>query len=221
MSERANLLYLHSDQHSPFVAGCYGDGLVHTPNLDRLAARGVVLDTCYCPSPLCVPSRMSALTGRHPFENEVWTNSHVLDSAIPTLAHSMGAGGYRPVLIGRMHALGPDQLHGYAERLVGDHGPNHLGGRGVDHGELTGTAGPARVMGPAFREYATLAPGTAADIVLFDPDREWQVDTAEFQSMGKNTPLEGVTLKGQVMATMVGGRLVFEHSSWNGGNPIG
>ena len=145
MSERANLLYLHSDQHSPFVAGCYGDGLVHTPNLDRLAARGVVLDTCYCPSPLCVPSRMSALTGRHPFENGVWTNSHVLDSAIPTLAHAMGAGGCRPALIGRMHALGPDQLHGYAERLVGDHGPNHLGGRGVDHGELTGTAGPARV----------------------------------------------------------------------------
>jgi choline-sulfatase len=44
-----------------------------------------------------------------------------------------------------MHALGPDQLHGYAERLVGDHGPNHPGGRGVDHGMLTGTAGPARV----------------------------------------------------------------------------
>ena len=83
------------------------------------------------------------------------------------------------------------------------------------------TVGPARVMGQPFQEYATLAPGTAADIVLFDPDREWQVDTAEFQSMGKNTPLEGVTLKGQVMATMVGGRLVFEHSSWNGGNPIG
>lgn len=145
MSERPNLLYLHSDQHSPFVAGCYGDERVHTPHLDRLAARGVVLDACYCPSPLCVPSRMSALTGRHPFENRVWTNSHVLDSAIPTLAHSMGAGGYRPALIGRMHALGPDQLHGYAERLVGDHGPNHLGGRGVDHGELTGTAGPARV----------------------------------------------------------------------------
>ena len=57
----------------------------------------------------------------------------------------MGAAGYKPVLIGRMHALGPDQLHGYAERLVGDHGPNHPGGRGVDHGELSGTAGPARV----------------------------------------------------------------------------
>lgn len=57
----------------------------------------------------------------------------------------MGAGGYRPVLIGRLHAIGPDQLHGYAERLVGDHGPNYIGGKPVDHGELDGTAGPYRV----------------------------------------------------------------------------
>ena len=57
----------------------------------------------------------------------------------------MGAGGYKPVLVGRMHSVGPDQLHGYAERLVGDHNPNHPGGSGVDHGELAGTAGPDRV----------------------------------------------------------------------------
>jgi len=144
-AQRPNLLYIHSDQHSPFVAGCCGDPLVQTPNLDGLAARGVVLDHTYCPSPICVPSRMSTLTGRHPYENEVWTNSHILDSAIPTLAHAMGAAGYRPVLIGRMHVLGPDQLHGYPERLVGDHGSNYIGGKGADHGMLTGTAGPHRV----------------------------------------------------------------------------
>ena len=144
-SRRPNLLYIHSDQHAPTVAGCYGDPVVETPNLDALAARGVTFGNAYCPSPLCVPSRMAALTGRFPCENQVWTNDHILDSSIPTLAHAMGAAGYRPVLIGRMHALGPDQLHGYAERLVGDHGPNHPGGRGVDHGQLEGTAGPARI----------------------------------------------------------------------------
>ena len=69
--------------------GAYGDALVQTPNLARLAGEGVVLDACYCPSPICVPSRMSALTGRYPHENRVWTNSHILDSAIPTLAHAM------------------------------------------------------------------------------------------------------------------------------------
>ncbi|MCY4569195.1 MAG: sulfatase-like hydrolase/transferase, partial [Candidatus Poribacteria bacterium] len=140
-----NLLYIHSDQHDPYVTGCYGDSLVKTPNLDSLAAEGVVFENVYCPSPICVPSRMSMLSGRYPHENAVWTNNHILDSSIPTFAHAMGAAGYKPVLIGRMHALGPDQLHGYAERLVGDHGPNYQGGRGVDHGELSGTAGPARV----------------------------------------------------------------------------
>jgi choline-sulfatase len=88
---------------------------------------------------------MSMLSGRYPYENQVWTNSHMLDSGIPTFAHAMGAGGYRPSLAGRMHSVGPDQLHGYAERLIGDHGPNQLGGSGVDHGELSGTAGPNRV----------------------------------------------------------------------------
>lgn len=142
---RPNLLYLHSDQHNPAIIGSYGDAVVQTPNLDRLAAHGVRFTNVYCPSPLCVPSRMAMLTGRYPFENEVWTNDHSLDSGIPTFAHAMGAAGYRPTLIGRMHAVGPDQLHGYAERLVGDHGPNFIGGAPVDHGILQGTAGPARI----------------------------------------------------------------------------
>ena len=127
---RPNLLYIHSDQHSPHVTGCYGDDLVDTPNLDQLAANGVVFDNAYCSSPICVPSRMSMLSGRHPFQNEVWTNEHALESRIPTIAHAMGAVGYQPELVGRMHALGPDQLHGYAARFVGDHGANHPGNSG-------------------------------------------------------------------------------------------
>jgi choline-sulfatase len=128
MAERPNLLYIHSDQHSPAVLGCYGDPLVQTPHLDGLAAQGVLFDNVYCPSPVCVASRMAMLAGRHPHQIECWTNHDILDSAVPTLAHAMGAGGYRPVLIGRMHARGPDQLHGYAERLVGDHSGNYSQG---------------------------------------------------------------------------------------------
>ncbi|MDE0198650.1 MAG: sulfatase-like hydrolase/transferase [Caldilineaceae bacterium] len=141
-SSRPNLLYIHSDQHSPHVTGCYGDGLVDTPNLDRLAADGVVFDSAYCCSPICVPSRMSMLSGRHPYQNEVWTNEHGLDSRIATIAHAMGAAGYQPELVGRMHSVGPDQLHGYAARFVGDHGANHPGNPGPDRGILSVTAGP-------------------------------------------------------------------------------
>lgn len=142
---RPNLLYIHSDQHSPHVTGCYGDPLVETPNLDRLAAGGALFENAYCCSPICVPSRMSMLSGRHPYQNDCWTNEHILDSGIPTLAHAMGAAGYRPVLAGRMHSLGPDQLRGYAERYVGDHSPNHLGNRGPDRGILERTAGPHHI----------------------------------------------------------------------------
>ena len=145
LNSRPNLLYIHSDQHDPYVTGCYGDKIVETPNLDSLAANGVVFENCYCPSPICVPSRMSMLSGRYPHENEIWTNSQILNSGIPTFAHAMGAGGYHPVLIGRMHSNGPDQLRGYAERLVGDHGSNHLGAGGANHGMLSGTAGPGRI----------------------------------------------------------------------------
>ena len=125
---RPNLLYLHSDQHNPFVTGCYGDPVVETPNLDGLARRGVTFTNAYCPSPVCVPSRMAMLTGKYPHEIDVWTNHHILGSDHPTLAHAMGAAGYRPVLMGRMHSVGIDQLHGYAERPIGDHGSNHPGG---------------------------------------------------------------------------------------------
>ena len=72
------------------------------------------------------------------------------------------------------------------------------------------TSGPARVLGPRFEPLATLSPGTPADIVIFDPVREWVVDSGGFESMGKNTPLQGVTLKGRVVATLVDGHIVYE-----------
>ncbi len=155
-NSRPNLLYIHSDQHNPFVTGCYGDPLVETPHLDRLAASGATFDAAYCTSPICVPSRMSMLTGLHPYQHQTWTNRHVLHSGIPTFAHALGAAGYRSVLAGRMHVRGPDQLHGYSDRLVGDHMPNHLGGPMPEMGILLGTETPVR------KTLATSGPGQVA-----------------------------------------------------------
>ena len=141
-----NIVYIQSDQHSPVVMGCAGDEVVSTPNLDRLAASGARFTAAYCGSPICVPSRTALVTGRYPHETEVWTNDQILSSAVPTYAHALGAAGYDPVQIGRMHYNGADQLHGFSRRYVGDHGANHPGSpQGVDHGMLHGTAGPARV----------------------------------------------------------------------------
>ena len=144
-AQRPNILFIESDQHSPNVLGCYGESTVMTPNLDALAARGTVFTNAYCASPLCVPSRMSFLTGQYPYETEVWGNSQILNSGTPTYAHAMGAAGYRPVQVGRMHFVGSDQLHGFAERYVGDHISNYFGGPDpCDHGMLRGADGASR-----------------------------------------------------------------------------
>jgi len=143
-ARRPNLLFLFSDQHTQRIAGCYGGLPDLTPNLDRLAAQGVTFDNTYCPSPLCVPSRMSMLSGRYPYEQECWTNDDYLRSDVPTWLHAVGAAGYRPVLAGRLHSMGPDQLHGYAERMVGDHSPNWGGVPRHDLGVLEKANDPWR-----------------------------------------------------------------------------
>jgi len=70
------------------------------------------------------------------------------------------------------------------------------------------TAGPARLLGEKYASLGTIREGATADIVLVDPDREWVVRVGEFASKGKNTPLEGMTLRGMVVATISGGRIV-------------
>ena len=80
------------------------------------------------------------------------------------------------------------------------------------------TAGPARVLGDAFAPYASLTPGTPADLTVFDPNARWTVDATQFASLGRNTPLDGVELTGRVAATIVGGRIVFEEPAlWPAG----
>ena len=76
------------------------------------------------------------------------------------------------------------------------------------------TLGPAQGLGPKFHKFATLAANTPADIVIFDPDNSWVVDVNEFESKGKNTPLAGCTLKGQVLGTLVKGEIVFQKSEF-------
>ena len=71
------------------------------------------------------------------------------------------------------------------------------------------TVGPAGILGSRFASLASLTPGTPADIVLFNPEKEWTVDANQFASKGKNTPLDGAKLKGRVLATMVGGKVVY------------
>ena len=142
--KQPNILFIFSDQHAQKVSGAYGDPIVRTPNIDRLAREGVRFDNAYCPSPICVPSRMATLTARWPHRQECWTNDDILRSDLPSWLHKAGAAGYDPVLIGRLHAIGPDQLHGYTSREVGDHSPNNVGAPRQSMGVLSGANDPNR-----------------------------------------------------------------------------
>ena len=140
-----NIIFVLSDQHNPLIIGNHGDPFVRTPNLDRLTAEGTALDNCYCGSPLCVPSRSALLSGLLPHRTGIFTNFQALPSDQTTFVHALAIAGYDTVLAGRMHFVGPDQRHGFAERLVGDITPSTIGVGYDNYGVLRGTTGQNRV----------------------------------------------------------------------------
>jgi choline-sulfatase len=115
-----NVLLLMADQLAAAHLPAYGNTIVHSPNLDALACDGVVFESAYCASPLCAPSRFALLTGRRPSAIGAYDNAAELPAATPTIAHVLRAAGYETTLAGKMHFVGPDQLHGFEERLTTD-----------------------------------------------------------------------------------------------------
>jgi len=80
-SDKPNILVIMSDEHNASVLGCYGDDIILTPSLDGLARRGVTFDSCYCNSPLCVPSRLSFTSGKYASRVSAWNNDCWLPTA--------------------------------------------------------------------------------------------------------------------------------------------
>jgi len=115
-----NVLVVMSDQHRADFMGCAGQLALETPAWDRMAREGARFTNAYCSYPLCCPSRMSFLTGQLPSEINCNDNAAQLPSDIPTVAHGFSAAGYDTVLSGRMHIIGFDQRHGFAERILPD-----------------------------------------------------------------------------------------------------
>lgn len=118
--QRPNILLIQADQLAARALGAYDNDVVSSPNIDSLADESTVFEHAYCASPLCAPSRASMLTGQLPSEIGAYDNAADFLASVPTFAHHLRNAGYHTSLVGRMHFIGPDQLHGFEERLTTD-----------------------------------------------------------------------------------------------------
>ncbi len=124
---KPNILILMVDQ---LTGTLFPDGpadFLHTPNLRKLANRSVRFGNAYTASPLCAPARAAFMSGALPRRTRVYDNAAEFASDIPTYAHHLRRAGYQTALSGKMHFVGPDQLHGFEERLTTDIYPADFG----------------------------------------------------------------------------------------------
>ena len=127
MTKQPNILILMVDQLNGTL---FPDGpadFLHAPALKALAARSVRFRNSYTGSPLCAPGRAAFMSGRLPSRTGVYDNAAEFTSDIPTYAHHLRRAGYYTCLSGKMHFVGPDQLHGFEERLTTDIYPADFG----------------------------------------------------------------------------------------------
>jgi choline-sulfatase len=116
-----NLLVIMSDEHNARAPA-------HTPNLDRLAARGTRFTSAYTTSPICVPARAAFATGKYQYQIGYWDNADPYDGAVPSWHHLLRDRGHRVVSIGKLHFRGlPGDDHGFSEELLPMHVVNGEG----------------------------------------------------------------------------------------------
>ncbi len=110
-----NVLVILSDEHNREIAGCYGNPIVSTPNLDALAARGVVFENAYCNSPICVPSRAGLATGDYVHRTGYWDSAAAYDGKVPSWHHRVRDAGHDVVAVGKLHFRAAEDDNGFTE----------------------------------------------------------------------------------------------------------
>lgn len=116
-TDRPNVLFLHTDQHRFDYMGCAGADFVDTPNLDRLADRGIRFENCCSNSPLCAPARIGLATGMQPARVGSLTNASFLPPDRTTYYHRLRDAGYRVGAVGKLDLAKPDGFNGkYGDR---------------------------------------------------------------------------------------------------------
>ncbi|MCP5083348.1 MAG: choline-sulfatase [Alphaproteobacteria bacterium] len=155
-SSRPNILLIQADQMAANALAVYGNSTVKAPNIDRLAADGVVFENCYCNLPMCAPSRASMHAGMLPFSIGMYDNASEFHADIPTFAHYLRTLDYRVELSGKMHFVGADQFHGYEKRHTTEIYPANFAwsvdwSKGREHRPTNLTMAPIIESGPCVR----------------------------------------------------------------------
>ncbi|MHB8994023.1 MAG: sulfatase family protein [Armatimonadota bacterium] len=107
MTSRPNILYIMTDQHNANCLSCAGHANVRTPNIDRIAARGVRFSQSYCNNPICAPSRISFVTGQYCHTHRIQGNDifELADRNPDTIGATFRRYGYQTALIGKGHMI--------------------------------------------------------------------------------------------------------------------
>ncbi|UTW10090.1 choline-sulfatase [Marinobacterium rhizophilum] len=118
MTTQPNIVFIMADQVAAPALPIYGHRVVKTPNISALAEESTVFNRAYCNFPLCAPARYAMLAGQLCSKIGAYDNAAEFKSSIPTFVHGLRGAGYQTSLVGKMHFVGADQLHGYEERLT-------------------------------------------------------------------------------------------------------
>src|SRR5699024_5214926 len=101
-NEKPNILWICTDQQRSDTLGCYGNDLVNTPNLDKLASSGVLFERSYSQSPVCTPSRSSFLTGRYPRTTKCRQNGQSIPEDEVPVTKLFADNGYKCGMVGKL-----------------------------------------------------------------------------------------------------------------------
>lgn len=116
-----NILFIISDEHQARAMSCAGHPLVKTPNIDKLAARGVRFTNAYTPSPICVPARASLATGRYAHQTGYWDNALAYDGRVKGWGHALHNANVHVTSIGKLHYRNESDPTGFDEQIVPMH----------------------------------------------------------------------------------------------------
>ncbi len=124
---KPNVIILMSDEHNPTYSSVYEHPFLQTPNMERMAKNGTVFENAYCPSPLCLPSRSSFMSGLHPHEHQCYSNSTILLDEFPSYGEVLSKQGVYTIHIGKADVYKKiedmkfnEVIHGWNRKKPGD-----------------------------------------------------------------------------------------------------